>query len=57
MVRASLRSTALMHQETQYKTIQRTKYIVQVVVCKLAAMSEKTSVCISATRVPLQARD
>ena len=35
-----------MHQETPYKTIQRTKYIVQVVVCKLAAMSEKNSVCI-----------
>ena len=37
----------MMHQETQYKTIQRTKYIVQVVVCKLAAMSEKNSVCIT----------
>ena len=36
----------IMHQETPYKTIQRTKYIVQVVVCKLAAMSEKNSVCI-----------
>ena len=36
----------MMHQETPYKTIQRTKYIVQVVVCKLAAMSEKNSVCI-----------
>ena len=36
----------MMHQETPYKTIQRTKYIVQVLVCKLAAMSEKNSVCI-----------
>ena len=36
----------MMHQETPYKTIQRTKYSVQVVVCKLAAMSEKNSVCI-----------
>ena len=36
----------MMHQETPYKTIHRTKYIVQVVVCKLAAMSEKDSVCI-----------
>ena len=36
----------MMHQETPYKTIQRTKYIVQVLVCKLAAMSEKKSVCI-----------
>ena len=36
----------MMHQETPYKTNQRTKYIVQVVVCKLAAMSEKNSVCI-----------
>ena len=36
----------MMHQETLYKTIQRTKYIVQVVVCKLAAMSENNSVCI-----------
>ena len=36
----------MVHQETPYKTIQRTKYIVQVVVCKLAAMSEKNSVCI-----------
>ena len=34
-----------MQQETPYKTIQRTKYIVQVLVCKLAAMSEKNSVC------------
>ena len=31
----------MMHHETPYKTIQRTKYIVQVVVCKLAAMFEK----------------
>ena len=37
--------TNMMHQKTPYKTIQRTKYIVQVVVCKLAAMSEKNSVC------------
>ena len=38
----------MMYQETPYKTIQRTKYIVQVVglVCKLAAMSEKNSVFI-----------
>ena len=36
----------IMHLETPYKTIQRTKYIVQVLVCKLAAMSEKNSVCI-----------
>ena len=36
----------MMHQETPYKIIQRTKYIVQVVVYKLAAMSEKNSVCI-----------
>ena len=36
----------MMHQETPYKTIQGTKYSVQVVVCKLAAMSEKNSVCI-----------
>ena len=36
----------MMHQETPYKTIQRTKYIVQVVVRKLAAMSEKNSVCV-----------
>ena len=36
----------MMHQETLYKTIQKTKYIVQVLVCKLAAMSEKNSVCI-----------
>ena len=35
-----------MHQETPYKTIQRTKYILQVVVRKLAAMSEKNNVCI-----------
>ena len=27
----------MMHQKTPYKTIQITKYIVQVVVCKLAA--------------------
>ena len=39
--------TNMMHQKTPYKTIQRTKYIVQVVVCKLAAMSEKNSVCIT----------
>ena len=38
--------TNMMHQETPYKTIQRTKYIVQVVVCKRAAMSENNSVCI-----------
>ena len=38
--------TNMMHQEPPYKTIQRTKYIVQVVVCKLAAMSENNSVCI-----------
>ena len=36
----------MMHQETPYKTIQITKYIVHVLVCKLAAMSEKNSVCI-----------
>ena len=36
----------MLHQETPYKTIQRTKYIVHVVVCKLAAMYEKNSVCI-----------
>ena len=35
-----------MKQETLYKTIQRTKYVVPVVVWKLAAMSEKKSVCI-----------
>ena len=46
----------MMHQETIYKTIQRTKYIVQVVVCKLAAMSEKNSAS-STMRVPPQARD
>ena len=38
--------TNMMHQETPYKTIQRTKYIVQVVVCKRAAMSENNCVCI-----------
>ena len=38
--------TNMMHQETSYKTIQRTKYIVQVVVCKRAARSENNSVCI-----------
>ena len=37
--------TNLMHQETPYKTIQRTKYIVHVVY-KLAAMSENNIVCI-----------
>ena len=41
----------VMHQETPYKTIQRTKYIVQVVVWKLAAMSEKNSVCIFCKRL------
>ena len=39
-------SIIMMHQETLYETIQRTKYIVQVVVCILAVMSEKNSVCI-----------
>ena len=38
--------TNMMHQETPYKTIQITKYIVQVVVCKLAAISENNIVCI-----------
>ena len=46
MGRARQRSIIMMHQETLYKTIQRTKYIVQVVVWKLAAMSEKNSLCI-----------
>ena len=46
MGRSRQRSIIMMHQETLYKTIQRTKYIVQVVVRKLAAMSEKNSVCI-----------
>ena len=46
MGRARQRSIIMMHQETLYKTIQRTKYIVQVVVLKLAAMSEKNSGCI-----------
>ena len=46
MGRARQRSIIMMHQETPYKTIQRNKYIVQVVVRKLAAMSEKNSVCI-----------
>ena len=41
MGRSRQRSIIMMHQETLYKTIQRTKYIVQVVVRKLAAMSEK----------------
>ena len=41
-----IKINTMVHQETPYKTIQRTKYIVQVVVCKLAAMSEKNSVCI-----------
>ena len=41
-----IKINTMVQQETPYKTIQRTKYIVQVVVCKLAAMSEKNSVCI-----------
>ena len=36
----------MIHQKTPYKTIQRTKYIVEVVVWKLAAMSEKNNVSI-----------
>ena len=46
MGRKRQRLIIMMHQETLYKTIQRTIYIVQVVVCKLAVMSEKNSVCI-----------
>ena len=46
MGRPRQRSIIMMHQETLYKTIQRTKCIVQIVVSKLAAMSEKNSVCI-----------